>query len=369
MTQSIPSTSVPARFAYIDALRGFAALLVLVFHCLIRTSNQFPEWAKNLIEQGARGVQLFYVVSAFTIFYTLAARRGQERHPLRDFFIRRFFRIAPLFYCAIVFYLWLYGLGPRWALGDQSSVTLANVISNFLFINGFNPYWINSVVPVGWSVTVEVTFYCCIPLLFVYLKNLSRSLWFTFLALMLSIVLNSVLASHPLISDRRLWNEFLFQWFFNQLPVFGVGVVLFFLLTQQHDKVTHDQASAHAPVLTVISIFLLLALPFGRYQYLPKHFLYALAFALLTYSLAFHPLRIFVNSITMYLGKISYSLYLTHVLAIRLAVSCLESSHWSAFLAVTLLIAVGISTITFYLIERPGQQLGSRLLRRLNAYA
>jgi peptidoglycan/LPS O-acetylase OafA/YrhL len=102
-------------------------------------------------------------------------RNENEKHPKFNFFIRRFFRIAPLYYIGILYYLWQDGFGSRYWLSDQELVTTANILSNIFFVHGFNPYWMNSVVPGGWSIAVEMLFYCIAPLLFVKIKNVSLS--------------------------------------------------------------------------------------------------------------------------------------------------------------------------------------------------
>ena len=65
------------RFEYIDALRGVAILAVLFNHVHESTepvfSIQVPTWLNMTQAQGARGVQLFYIISAFTIFLTSSA--------------------------------------------------------------------------------------------------------------------------------------------------------------------------------------------------------------------------------------------------------------------------------------------------------
>ncbi len=380
--ESPPVTATDDRIAYVDALRGIAALMVLVFHTVQRSSKGLPAWVVTLNEQGARGVQLFYVISAFTIFMTLHIRSQREGFSMRSFFVRRFFRIAPLFYCAMVFYLWLYGFGPRWSLGEhnQIGITPGNIISNIFFVNGFSPYWINSIVPVGWSVTVEMFFYLCVPLLFYYIRSLRAALWLTFGALLASGTVSYVMATHPLISDQRLWMEFLFQWFFNQMPIFCLGIVLFFLLRDCAERRTTVGATrAFALSLQAFSIFLIAGLPFFNIPFLPRHVAYGIAFLMLTYGLSLHPWRWLSTPLLTYFGKISYSVYLTQVIAIRLSAHLMiwlalhtPIAHLGAYailvrISVVFLCAIGISTLTYLLIELPGQRLGARLIRRREA--
>ena len=100
---------------FIDALRGLAVLGVVMVHAA-QAANPESAWLRKLMGSGAHGVQLFYVASALTLCMSWLARSPHESSPARNFYIRRLFRIAPMFSLAIVGYLWLYGMGPTyWA--------------------------------------------------------------------------------------------------------------------------------------------------------------------------------------------------------------------------------------------------------------
>ncbi|WGK69409.1 acyltransferase [Candidatus Haliotispira prima] len=176
---------------YVYALRGFAIFGVIAIHTGQIAAPVMADLAKaapiirDFVNQGAMGVQLFYVLSAFTLFLSYHNRKDREINPDRNFLLRRFFRIAPLYYLGLVFYLFQRGLGPRYALGDAESITMANIIANVFFVHGVNPYWINSVVPGGWSITVEMTFYLMIPLLVRKIRCTSHAVSFTILSLMI----------------------------------------------------------------------------------------------------------------------------------------------------------------------------------------
>lgn len=103
------------KYEFIDALRGYAILGVLMVHSAqsVRPNHAF---LRSAMAQGSLGVQLFYIASALTLCLSWRFRSTQEGHPTRDFYIRRFFRIAPMFYLAIVLYVLLNGLAPQyWA--------------------------------------------------------------------------------------------------------------------------------------------------------------------------------------------------------------------------------------------------------------
>jgi peptidoglycan/LPS O-acetylase OafA/YrhL len=76
-----------------------------------------------------------------------------------------------MYYLGICYYLIQDGFGPRYFLENESHITTLNVLSNFTFLHGFNPYWITSLVPGGWSIAVEMTFYIILPFLFARIKR------------------------------------------------------------------------------------------------------------------------------------------------------------------------------------------------------
>ena len=76
---------------------------VLVFHAVPHAPG-VNRLASDVLLQGAEGVQLFFVMSALTLFLSLDSRRRTEARPVANFFVRRFFRIAPFFYAGALFY-------------------------------------------------------------------------------------------------------------------------------------------------------------------------------------------------------------------------------------------------------------------------
>ncbi|MFN0200133.1 MAG: acyltransferase family protein [Bacteroidia bacterium] len=359
-----------APLAYIDALRGLAILGVLMVHCSINGLRHYPDWVGEIFYEGARGVQLFYVVSAFTLFLSFHHRKKEEKYPIRNFFVRRFFRIAPMYYVAIAYFLWQDGLGPRGWLGDAQSISPLNILSNTLFLHGLSPYWINSLVPGGWSVGVEMLFYLMLPFLFPIITNLNRAMIFTLATLAIKIVLHYFLYKHHLIGHAWLWTNYLYLYFPSQLPIFGFGMMAYFILMKkdyQFDK-------------WLIPIFLLL-LNVQYYTSKPefRHLgisLYGVLFLGLVILLAHRPYKLIVNPLFIYLGKVSYSAYLINWGVLYWIVTQKAKFNLLDFfksplgiypylnfftrLAVTTLIVMLIATVLWKVIEQPFQRLGKK---------
>jgi peptidoglycan/LPS O-acetylase OafA/YrhL len=163
----------------VDALRGLAILGVMLVHACLKVPNGLGK-VRDFGAAGTYGVQLFFVVSAFTLCWSLRSRSRGERKPLHAFFVRRVFRIGPLFWIAVAFYVWQSPEGRAfWA---PNGIGVPHVLSTLAFLHGWYPTTANSVVPGGWSIAAEFTFYLCLPLLFSRVRSLSSALWLTLIA-------------------------------------------------------------------------------------------------------------------------------------------------------------------------------------------
>src|SRR5258708_40074536 len=129
---------------------------VLVYHVELTVPK--PGWLlSQLAGFGAQGVQLFFVVSAMTLMMSWNARRDG---PVR-FWLRRLFRIAPMFWVAIVIHEGVNASGLyRWHDNNPGDILLAAV-----FLHGWSLPAMNHVVPGGWTVGAEMMFYAVFPLL------------------------------------------------------------------------------------------------------------------------------------------------------------------------------------------------------------
>lgn len=362
-------TNVRGKLDYIDALRGWAVLGVIMIHLGQYMDKEFfPNEIVHFIGSGSLGVQLFFFVSAFTLFLSFSRRISKERKPLLNFFIRRFFRIAPLYYIGIVYYLLQNGTVVNYNTISYE-VTWLNIISQCLFIHDINPYYINSVVPGGWSIGVEMSFYLIVPLLFKMIKTLNNALTFFFLTLCISLFFRIIqLFVVPAIgADTELWNVFFFFILPNQLPVFAVGIIFFFL----QGKVSHVPYKQ----IGVISILLLANMLLGKNHLIPSHVVFAMLFGCVALVMSKGFFKWSSNRFIQRIGVLSYSMYLVHFAVLywlnKLSLfsftsnSLLKSLFFFAlFYSVVVVLSILISNITDSIIEKPFQRLGKRIILR-----
>jgi len=357
------------KLRYIDALRGLAILAVIITHASQFGTNTFlPAILVHAISRGINGVQLFFFVSAFTLFLSVNTRYGKEKYFTGNFFIRRFFRIAPMYYLAIVYYLWQDGFGPRFWLGDAFGVTIGNITGNVFFVHGFNAYWINSLVPGGWSIAVEMLFYLILPFLFYKIKNTQQATVFFLLTLILRFVLDILLRRFHFMQNDMLWYNYLYFYLPSQLPVFALGILFYFIIKDNY------QPKIKPYTILIAALFLLIQ--YLGVVLLPDHVFCTIAFFVLALALSRHEYKIVVNHFTTYLGKISFSMYLSHFAVLHWLTrfhlidylpvhnSSSAVANYIIRLIIVLSASMLISTFLYHFIELPAQKIGYRLIKK-----
>ena len=156
-----------SRIKPIDGLRACAVLGVLWAHIWMFFDN-IPFYIKGkdinrLLSFGGIGVDLFFVISGFCMYLMYA--RKSETFSLKTylaFFKKRWLRIAPAFYLAVVVESIIY-------LVKAGVFPYETMVSHFLFLNIFFDAQILS--PSFWSLATEWHFYLILPFLFIGLKN------------------------------------------------------------------------------------------------------------------------------------------------------------------------------------------------------
>jgi exopolysaccharide production protein ExoZ len=348
---------------YIDAVRGWAILLVIMVHSS-QTAPALDGWAEKIAVQGARGVQLFYIASALTLMMSWHNRKDG----VLAFYLRRLFRIAPMFWLAIIFFLAVNGTGKSfWA---PQGVHEWQIVTTALFVHGFHPQSINSVVPGGWSIAVEMTFYALFPLLARLITSWRVAAVWLAGSLCLALALYPYAAAWWPGEDRELAKNYGFLWFPNQLPCFLVGILLYYL---QPVSLQVSRALLFISIVAM-AIMALWTPP------LPIHLPYTLAFGMFVFALANGAGKPLMARPLRFIGRISYSAYLWHF-ALLAGVAWLLR-HGSdpfgledktrglgtfliAFPCLTA-VTVALSTLTHATIEVPMIRMGSRVVRWLH---
>jgi peptidoglycan/LPS O-acetylase OafA/YrhL len=363
---------------YIDCARGYAVLMVIACHLAYEFPG-LPYPVKRVVTQGWFGVQLFFLASCLTLLMSWRAelaRTGSVN--IVAFFTRRLFRIAPAYYAAALLYFWL--------VPPPGGFDAWQALASAAFVNAWHPVWAPtvagawSVVPGGWSIGVEFTFYAAFPLFAAYTTTARRAGLVLLGCIGCGIAAN--LAARGVLSrsyDDLAVSNFLFFWFPNQASVFALGGLLFFLVRATPGlRPAGTQGSTALALAAIIGFCALGFLPLGHYlgdrPLLPAGLLVCLPLMAFVLALSGGS-RVFVNRVIAAIGQVSFSAYLLHFAVLRLVAAYPGLFHPAAtsypailaygfgFLLVTS-ITYAVAWLSYRAIERPMIGLGKRLIER-----
>lgn len=352
----IPADS-QQNLGFIDALRGVAILMVIITHVSPATPN-VSDLITSLCSYGRMGVQLFFVLSAFTLCLTYAGRMN-EPYSVSKFYIRRCLRIAPMYYLGILFYsgLLIFERGFE-------SANYAKIIWHFSLLHGLNMGAFNDVVPGGWSIGVEFLFYLIFPFIF---KMVHGSLRAMSIALVISIFLSLVLYSYLVFyAGVNVHAYSLGYWnFINQAPVFIVGFLLyfnFFNAKKEHSTIVLCLLFFGA---TIVSLVLYLLKPLFATVFIP------VASAISFYALAclFSRYGFLAHRVLREIGKVSFSMYLIHFFVMDIVIGfgfnvLAPNVQLLVNYCVVTLMTYCIARITYTYIEAVGVAAAKRITKR-----
>jgi peptidoglycan/LPS O-acetylase OafA/YrhL len=285
-----------------------------------------------------------------------------------DFYIRRVFRIAPMFWLAIPFFVWLNG--TERSLYAPDGIGFRHVAMTATFIHGFWPDTITSVVPGGWSVADEVIFYAVFPAIAPAMLSAKwRSL--IILAVTASIggaQLSRLLEGSSYLLPASAQSEagiYFSLWLPRQLPCFIFGIMLF--------KFSAERPSIPESIARpacVLAVALMLFIPFleGVKYALPLGLstTYGIFFSLFAFSLMYWRKSPLINAPIGWIGKVSYSAYFVHF-AVLNYLSALHPTgsalaEFAMMYGVVLAATVAISSIIYLTIEKPMINVGSQII-------
>ena len=358
----------------IDALRGWAILLVFFFHAWGisgGSTGSEPSLWFSYVAAGRTGVTLFFVISGFllSIPWLRALRSSDVAMPsLKNYYAARVLRIVPLYYLAVFMACVVYGY---WNAGFKAFT--------FQFI-GFEIFPFSVV---WWTLVTEVQFYLVLPLLIWLLASSGKSRLFLLLVLILwgGVYITQVL-NNP--SGEKIGSYLLTKSLFGRLPAFLLGMLAAwaFLGVRALPIFQANWVRVLGAVIILLALFLngvvlrhtvLLGEWKSESNWHEHHIYEAILWSVVLLVLVLtRPLfyRVIANSVLAVVGKLSYSLYLWHVPILfyviyptkeRIGVGFSESvlAYLLAFAA--LLLSLMASLLTYRFIELPGLNVKRRL--------
>lgn len=347
-------TSLPGYMPQLDALRALAVALVVIFHWF-PTGEGF-----NRLPNGTIGVMIFFVISGFLITRILLTNRNQIQagqstpgSTYRNFFVRRVLRIFPLYYLVITF-VWL-------ALPQASDV---DEYPLYYYLYGYNILlnqtgnWADVLSPF-WTLAVEEQLYLIWP--WVVLLTPKRTFGWVIGAMIVGSVLFRAYSYE--------WGNTVGVLMPASLDAFGLGAFWAYIAVYRPTAMPwiRQRLGIIAGLTGLIFVGLLL---------LPGNHVLVLLFQRLIVSVLALMLvirtstgvsgwagRIFNSRVLRYVGRISYGIYVFHMLVPGYLMPLLmrvlnyvyppfAPGYWS-YRLLSLVVLIGLSSLSWYAFEKP----------------
>ncbi len=267
------------RMLELDALRGIAAMAVVIYHLVYRYHEIYGHQGLPVYWSyfGQYGVQLFFMISGFVIYWTL----DRVERPI-EFVISRFSRLYPVFWASMLITFVVLTLVQL----PERTVTFSTAMQNLMMFHEY--FSVDHVDGVYWTLTLELTFYTWVFLLLIG----GRKHWAT--PLLILLVVANLGLQH--VSTVPRWALLLTLDGYAHFFLFGVAL---YDWRQQRTRPMAVLAMLFSVGLCLVGSNVLIS---AIYIVLMMLF-----FATLKGYLPF-----IGNSILVWLGAISYSLYLIH---------------------------------------------------------
>jgi peptidoglycan/LPS O-acetylase OafA/YrhL len=348
------------RQSFLDGLRGLAVLMVITVHTAHTLGIPNANWFTSVAFSGERGVQLFFLVSAFTLWQTTRKRWLSEQKPWISFYIRRAFRILPLWFL----------MTPVFAIATHL-VTATNILGTIFFFNGFLRYreTYEIVISGGWSIFIECLFYAAFPFIFIFSKTILRTMILLVSFLTISIVW---LTFAEKLGVPTTGKRFIFHHPLTHFFCFPLGVFIAQWLSSE-EKTPLRRLMEDRRCIACYPILVLVALPLNFYvASISLGLLFISASKPSTWFAKFCTLRLMQS-----LGQYAYSIYFLHFLVLRSLSYAIEetgirsainwsSPGWICFGACTFVTVIAISfrlgKTIFEKFERPCINYGRQMV-------
>ena len=345
------------RLAWVDALRGIAALLVAIGHVPLfmaapETGGPAADslWHPNL---GRAGVICFFLISGFVVPFSF--RSGSTR-PVRDFLIRRFFRLYPAYWVSLLTVIAVLAFTQPALLDPARVAAHVGLVYSFL---GMLPLQGNY-----WTLAAEIAFYGVCVFLFVT-KILDRP-WFLAAVCWLLTGLYALLQwMQATGGDRLLTWELGFMPY--ALAVMLTGTLFRKVFDKRPGEGALGAAVAGAGATFGLPLAQLIAGSLGLYGQGAlvstgiSHWLGLLIFGATVWLLKKPP------RVLLAFGTVSYSFYLFHPLMVKAVFEIPEVWGLSVPQPLGALAAIGldfgIASVIYRLVEKPAIDRGKRLTK------
>jgi exopolysaccharide production protein ExoZ len=346
----------------IQYLRGIAAFLVVLYHA----NNLFEQYydyslLKGILYPGYMGVDIFFVISGFIIFTVHKHDIGLPDRS-SQFFLKRFFRIYPVYWLILLAILPVYFIMPSFGQGYETDAK--EIISSIFLLF---PTENMPILVVAWTLQHEVLFYVLFGVLLILLysknKTLAKILIISWAILCFTSLFISFETMHPF-----------YKLIFNPINLeFLMGCTIAWILNKKETKLKT------AYFIFAFGITLLLISWFSTFLGITdfnRIFTWGIPSTILIMSLILieRKSNSKKNRLFILLGDASYSIYLTHYPAMSVINKTLLALNVPNYIGnfvtflLTVIISVIIGCVFYLLIEKNIVRLYRKIINKQTRY-
>lgn len=373
---SLPGKPENTKLFGLDHLRTFAITFVILFHYRL---FKHPEWMDQAFAFGWTGVDLFFVLSGYLISAQLFSKIAQGKGiSLKEFFLKRFFRIIPAYLAVVALYFCIPVFREREALPPLwKFLTFTQNLGLNLKTNGTFSH--------AWSLCIEEQFYLLLPLIItvlLYFKAGRKSAWLIGILFIGGFVLRYINWTHFVVPFQATddswvaWYRAIYYPTYNRLDSLLVGVSIAGIF--QFWPAVKEKVTKYGNVILIIGILLLAGAYFlciDQESFNATIFgfpLIAIAYgAIVTAAISPSCFLYRLNSrISSRIAILSYSIYLSHKGVIHL--TQLQCSKWGIaekghlmFFICMVTTVIG-ALIMRYIVEKPFLRIRDYILYKEN---
>lgn len=331
----------------LDGTRGIAALMVVFFHFFTYPNSLYLEnlnFYQKIFEFGQHGVSLFFVLSGFVITRILIHTKSSKDYFYR-FYKRRILRIFPLYY----FFLFVFYLFPL-VIGEQTVNFKQQLPFYFYLQNLTNILNIEATGPPHyWSLAVEEHFYMIWPLVLFFIdkKHLGK--------LILLYILFTFFLKYYMLNEGITINKFTL----TRMDQIMMGSYLAILEIKGFFKEKYALKKMIGAGLLIVPIAVATYLLSGVYPFAKEMFKYPilgiLFFSIIGSLICMNERnlinRILSSSLFQYLGKISYGIYVWHILVLIFLYKFFSFENLLVDLVLTIGLTILLAHLSYYYFE------------------
>lgn len=337
------------RFSYIpelDGIRGFAIFFVMIFHTGI-----------PLFKGGFIGVDIFFVLSGFLICSILLKEHAlNHKINLKHFYLRRILRLAP----ALLLLLAAYFLISYFSLFSQSKANFDSILIALFYssnwVRAFNLHEMG-LLSHTWSLSIEEQFYMLWPaLLIVLLRIRSKKT----VAIIISLIAISSWILRIILAYSGTAVERLYNGLDTRADALLTGCILAVILSSEKVNIKKQNTRKLVGYMGLLAVVFYSAILFNvSWRNLNMYYWASSVMQVLTAFLILHVIcskdswitRIFALKPVVWIGSISYGLYLWHDPVFE--IMRINGYSQLGIAVIGSLITFSIAVLSYYIIEKP----------------